>query len=96
MFSVFTVNYDLASFGTPNYAGLTAELQRSPGWLHYLKSNYLIATRESAQELYNRIAPYLRRIDHVLVIEVTADYTGWLTPRCWQWISQHVHDYAGV
>lgn len=86
---VYAVNYDL---NRPNqdYSGLIAELERSPGYLHYLKSGWLIATGENANQLMSRLQPFIDGSDRILVIGVTSDYRGFLTEDQWQWIRRHV------
>jgi hypothetical protein len=90
MYRVYAVNYDLRVYGTPNYADLEAELKRSPNWWHYLQSTWLIATDETATELWNRIAPHVRKIDSVLIIEVCQNVSGWLPQKAWEWIRANV------
>jgi hypothetical protein len=86
---VYSVGYDLDRPGQ-NYDGLIKELQKSNGWAHCLKSQWLIATWETAQQLYTRLTPYLDKNDSILVIEVNANYAGWLPAEMWQWIHKDV------
>ena len=53
MCRVFSVNYDLRAKAKPDYAGLFDELQNSHLWWHYLESTWLIATPETAAEVWN-------------------------------------------
>jgi hypothetical protein len=86
---VYSVSYDLRKPGQA-YSSLIAELKNSPGWWHNLQSTWLIATPESADELWRRLAPYLDQTDFILVIEVTANYQGWLPKKAWEWIYSQV------
>lgn len=86
---VYNVSYDLHRSGQ-DYAGLIAELKRSPSWWHYLGSTWLVATHESAEDLWSRLRPNTDENDLVLVIEVADDYAGWLPKEAWEWIREHV------
>ena len=86
---VYVVSYDLRKPGQ-DYKGLFDELQTSPGWWHYLESTWLIATSESANELYNHLRKYLDRDDSILVIQAGIDRQGWLPKKAWEWIDQNL------
>jgi len=86
---VYVVSYDLRKPGK-DYKGLSDELQRSPGWWHYLDSTWLIVTSESAAELYNRLIPHLDEGDSILVIQAGSDRQGWLPKDAWTWIQQNL------
>jgi hypothetical protein len=64
-------------------------LKASPGWCHYLGSTWLIATEESANQLYDRLAPHLdKEEDSILVIQAGTEMQGWLPKPAWKWINQ--------
>ena len=86
---VYVVSYDLRKPGQ-DYKGLFDELQASPGWWHYLESTWLIATSESANELYDRLRKHLDRDDSILVIQAGGDRQGWLPKKAWEWIDQNL------
>jgi len=86
---VYVVSYDLRKPGQ-DYKNLFDELQASPGWWHFLDSTWLIATSESANELYNRLRTHLDRDDSILVIQAGADRQGWLPKKAWEWIDQNL------
>ena len=72
---------------------LLTELQRPPrGWCHYLDDTWLIATNETANELYNRLLPYLIPSDYILIIQMKpdADYFGYLPNDTWTWIQDNM------
>lgn len=52
--TVYCVSYDLNKAGQ-DYKALYEALRASPGFWHYLDSTWLISTRESAEELTNRL-----------------------------------------
>ncbi|ELA2977047.1 hypothetical protein RFJ35_005649 [Klebsiella pneumoniae] len=83
--SVYCVSYDLNQAGQ-NYNALYDELKKSPGWCHPLDSTWLISTRETAQQLSDRLLKHLDNNDTLLVIGVTKEYAGWLTQDTWDWM----------
>ena len=86
---VYVVSYDLRKPGK-NYIGLTEQLQASPRWWHYLTSTWLIATSESATQLYNRLVPHLDKGDSILIIEAGNRIQGWLPKDAWEWIQKEI------
>lgn len=89
--AVYNVSYDLRKAGQ-DYSGLIAELKNSPNWWHFLGSTWLIATHESANQLWDRIAPHFDGNDRALIIRVTAESQGWLPTDAWDWISENVKE----
>ena len=87
--SVYCVSYDLNKAGQ-NYNALYEELKKSPGWCHPLDSTWLISTRETAQQLSDRLRRHLDNNDTLLVIVVTKEYAGWLPKTAWDWMKQHI------
>ena len=86
---VYVVSYDLRKPGK-DYKGLSDELQRSPGWWHYLDSTWLILTSESADQLYNRLRVNLDGNDSILIVQAGTDVQGWLPEEAHKWIQQHL------
>lgn len=86
---VYCVSYDLGN-EKQDYEGLQAELKRSSSWWHHLKSTWLVATPESADQLYLRIRPYINEEESVLIIRVTSEKSGWLPKKAWDWIGKHL------
>lgn len=89
MGKVYMVGYDLNKSGQ-DYNGLYSELKKSASYWHYLDSTWLISTRETANQLYDRISHHIDANDYVLIMEVRADYQGWLPEKAWEWIREHV------
>jgi hypothetical protein len=80
---VYAVNYDLRTKADPDYKGLKKELQNSFRWWHHLKSTWLIVTKGTPTQLWNRIRRHVHTKDFVLVIEVRDNCQGWLPTRVW-------------
>ena len=86
---VYVVSYDLRKPGQ-DYKGLFDELEASSSWWHYLESTWLIATLESANELYNHLRKHLDGGDRLLIIQAGTDMQGWLPKEAWEWIEREL------
>jgi hypothetical protein len=84
---VYSVNYDLKTPGR-DYTGLYEELKRSPLWRHDLESTWLIATNETAAQIWERIKGHIDGNDRVLIVQAGPDYFGWMAPDLWTWLKQ--------
>jgi CRISPR-associated endonuclease Cas2 len=84
---VLLVTYDLTKPGQ-EYEELYEELKKSEGWWHYLQSTWLIYTRESPKELYNRLANHLDKTDSLIIFEIKKNYYGLLPKEAWAWIQK--------
>lgn len=75
---VYHVSYDLSN-GDDAYKGLWDELKKFD-YCHILQSTWLVATKESAADLYFRLSKHIsENKDGVLVSEVRANRAGSLT-----------------
>jgi hypothetical protein len=91
---VYSVTYDLNSPGQ-NYKGLINELESFPSRIHLLKSEWLIGTTQSAQQISDVLLKHTDKGDRLLVIKVTDYKQGWLTQDQWDWINQAFRIYGG-
>jgi hypothetical protein len=89
---VYVVSYDLRKPGK-DYIGLTEQLKNSPRWWHYLESTWLIATSESASQLYKRLKAHIDEGDRILIIEAGNDRQGWLPKKAWEWIKNEIPNW---
>ncbi|SDL67352.1 hypothetical protein SAMN04487898_12283 [Pedobacter sp. ok626] len=87
--SVYLVTYDLNK-KDKNYDGVITEIERSSAFCKPLKSTWLVSTTESAIGLHNRIWKHMDDNDYLLIIEVKANYYGWLEKTHWEWIKKHL------
>lgn len=90
---IYAINYDLKQPGR-NYEELHNAIKALGAWWHYLDSTWLVDTTLSAKDVWNRLAPHVDENDSVLVIGVTRNYSGWLPPKAWDWISQRLNRLA--
>lgn len=86
---VYVVSYDLKSKDR-DYDPLIEAIKRSPRWWHHLKSTWLVESSETAEQIWDRLAPFVSEEDNFLIIEVRKNYGGWLTEKAWGWIESHV------
>lgn len=86
---VLLVTYDLKKSGK-NYSDLYETLKKASRWWHYLESCWLLQTALSPQEWFDKIKPHIDDNDNVLIIEVKADYHGWLPKTAWNWIGDNI------
>ena len=65
-------------------------LEEESEWLKILNSTWLIATYQSAEQLYSKLAPHVDSVkDRIFVTEmVLENYQGWLNRNAWDWIKQ--------
>jgi len=84
---IYAINYDLKKPGQ-NYNALY-EVIKSCGssWWHHLGSTWLVDTNLTASGIWQKLAPHVDKNDRFLVIGVTKDYSGWLSPDAWEWIN---------
>ena len=86
---VLLVSYDLNKQGK-DYDGLYKVLKSAPDWWHYLDSCWLLKTKLSAQQWFDKLKPHIDEDDYLLVIDVGKDRQGWLTKDAWEWIYNNV------
>lgn len=88
---VYSVMYQLIPWRNPN--AIAVELQKSPGgWFHHFDYAWLVATTETANQIYNRLAPMFNDKDRLLILEIKphAMAQGWLPEEGWKWIQDRV------
>jgi hypothetical protein len=71
---------------------LIAELKNSPQWWHFLDFTWLIATQETAEDLFNRISAHLLKTDSELIVQIRrgSQFNGWLPKEAWDWIEARI------
>lgn len=58
-----------------------------PGWAQAMDSTWIVATELSAQQIVDRLLPYMDgEDDGFLVNELSTQYDGWLPMDIWDWI----------
>lgn len=83
---VYMVTYDLNNPGQ-NYENVIETIKQCASmWCTFWKSSYLIKSTMSANEIANKLDPYLDKNDRAIVIEVKSNYQGWLAEDEWDYI----------
>lgn len=72
---------------TRDKTALLETIKQLGAWWHHLETVWIVDTRLSPKEAYNRLAPHLLKADHILVIEIKKNYWGWLPKEAWEWFS---------
>jgi hypothetical protein len=86
---ILLVTYDLKTSGH-NYAAFYEALKGQGVWWHYLASTWLLHTNQNPRQVYDAVVPKITVNDRLLIIEVTAQYWGYLPQEAWDWIKQRL------
>lgn len=89
---VYMITYDLNS-ASQNYDDVIRAIKDcSTGvWCSYWKSSFLIKSSLSANQISDKITPYLDSNDRLIVVECkTTNYQGWLTEKQWKYINENI------
>lgn len=86
---IFVVSYEFRK-RRPEHKRFFEALQVSQGWWHFIESTWLIETNETAEELSERLSPFLHRDDFLLIIQAVQPYQGWLPKEAWDWIQERL------
>ena len=84
---IHLVSYDLNTPGK-NYDDLINTIKNFPSYYHLLKSAWLISTKKTTQEAYDKLKPHIDDNDHIFVSKIT-NRQGWIPNDAWEWIKQH-------
>jgi len=86
---VYAISYDLKS-PDRDYTPLYDAIKNNYQWWHYLESTWLVATSETAQQIYGRLVKTITQADRLIIIKVTKEYYGWLPADAWKWIESNL------
>jgi len=88
---VYMITYDLNSQGQ-NYNNVIKAIKDSSTgvWCTYWRSSFLIKSNLTVNQVTDIIKPYLDSNDRLFVIEVRANYQGWLSDAEWKYIDETV------
>ncbi|MGD9808241.1 MAG: hypothetical protein AB7E76_09930 [Deferribacterales bacterium] len=87
--SVYNITYDLNRTGQ-DYNNVINTIKSHYNWCHYQKSAFLVETRETAEQIYRRLAPFFDKNDRLLIINVCGYKAGWLDKEVNDWIMKYV------
>ena len=88
----YLITYDLNTAGQDYENVIAAIKSASDGvWCSYWKSSFLIRSDyETAQEISDKISPYLDENDKLIIMEVNKNYQGWHSRDEWTCIENAI------
>ena len=87
--AVYSVSYDLNKIGQ-NYDGLINEIKTFNDYEKVMKSHWFIYYNGTAEQAYTKLYKHLDKNDHVLVLQASKDFRGWLSLKGCDWIQEHI------
>jgi hypothetical protein len=80
----FLISYDLSQ-PDRNYSDLYQAIKNCGSyWTHILESVWIVKSTSSADQIRDQLVAAADKNDSFLVIEVTSNYSGWLTEKIWE------------
>lgn len=89
---VYLITYDLKSSGQ-NYDDVIQSIKDASigTWCTYWKSSFLLKSNLTANQISEKITPFLDANDSLIIVEVRpSNYQGWLSQEQWDFINQNV------
>lgn len=86
--SVFLVSYDLNKQGQ-DYKNLINAIQTYDGYISCLKSQWLIATTKSCDDVCNHLKSKIDKNDSLFIVKLVKPYQGWLSKDVIDWLDHH-------
>lgn len=88
MQKLYLISYDITE--TDNYFELIEEIKKSEGWWHYLERTWIIKTKESADEIWERLENKINKKNNLLIAELGSDLQGWIPRKGWEWLNNNI------
>lgn len=89
---VYMITYDLNKTGQ-NYDNVIKAIKdASTGvWCTFWKSSYLIKSNLTANQISDKITPYIDSNDRLIILECkNSNYQGWLEKEQWEYINKNI------
>ncbi len=86
------IAYEPGTRGNPD--AIIAVIQAVEEWWHYLTCVWVVRSPEGPRAWTNKLQPYIKPGDRLLVFEVTPSYFGILPRAALDWLSDHVRKAA--
>ena len=86
--AVLLVTYDLNKPGQ-DYSDFIVTFKNYP-WAKLSESSYAISTNKSPTTIYEELAPYIDKNDHVYVITLSRPYWGYGPEDVNKWLAEHL------
>ena len=90
--SHFLIAYEPKTANFGRYDALSKALQKCEAWWNFVDHVWIVATSESADILWQRVAGAFGKNDNVIVLELSSgpDRQGWLPEDAWNWFSRNM------
>lgn len=90
----YLITYDLNSPGQ-NYDKIIELIKGdlSTAYCTYWKSSFLIRSNYTPQQIVDTLKKHFDKNDRFLVIEVSDNYSGWLTDDQWKFIKESIFNH---
>lgn len=85
--SVFLISYDLNKQGQ-DYTDLINAIKSYNGYISCLKSQWLIATNKSCDDVYNHLKTKIDKNDSLFIVQIVNPYQGWIKKEIIDWLEQ--------
>ena len=82
------VTYDIKK-AERDYKEFYEVLKKQGSWWHYISSTWLLDTEKAPEEVADAIRPYMDNSDSLFVVEITRNYSGFLSEKAWAWMHRH-------
>lgn len=88
----YLIGYDLNKDGQ-DYKGLYEKIKElsSNNWWHCLDSTWIIKSNLTADQILEKLKPFIDANDHILVIELGSDFAGYLSEDCGNWLLKNLN-----
>lgn len=84
-YKIFVVCYRPIGSKQAQQEKFAEAIKQTSGWAKYFTDTWLLATRESAQTIWERLKPHVAEQDYLLVMQVGRDFYGTLPKKAWDW-----------
>ncbi len=87
---VYLITYDLNKTGQDyeNVIKAIKDCSAANVWCSFWKSSYLIKSNLTANQILDKIKPYLDQNDKFLAVEANSyNYQGWLSEEQWKYVN---------
>ena len=82
---IYLVSYDLIA-PEQDYPALIDAIKSYSSYCRILKSQWLVYSTDTAEEIYLYLRKYIDENDRILVCELTANYRAWLSDDAVRWL----------
>jgi hypothetical protein len=87
--NLLLITYDLKKPGQ-DYSSLYQVIQSAPYWWHYLESTWIISSRDTPNDWFNKLKPTIDENDNLLIVDISKrPRQGWLSQKAWDWLKTH-------